>query len=153
MHTQKIRKQAKEVSWDLLKFCERIRPMIPCDIHEAVKKSKIHADLLRFIEVQYSISLARVIEHFCHPEDETKKSMTYGELIYYLKDLELYGLIDIIYRSLMPRVSPSFFPKAKYANNPIKWSFMAKFCHISHMTILLQASMLFLGKLFNSNFF
>lgn len=45
--------------------------------------------------------------------------MTYGQLIYYLKDLELYGLIDIVYKSLTPRVSPCFFPKAKYASKKV----------------------------------
>lgn len=46
--------------------------------------------------------------------------MSYGELIYLLKDLEVYGLADVVYRGLTPKVSPAFFPKAKFANRLIK---------------------------------
>ena len=46
--------------------------MIPYDIHESVKKSKIHAEILDFVESQTSISLARVIQNFCAHEDHSR---------------------------------------------------------------------------------
>lgn len=39
--------------------------MIPYDIHESVKKSKVHGELLDYIEAQFSLPLARIIQNFC----------------------------------------------------------------------------------------
>jgi hypothetical protein len=47
------------------------------------------------------------------------KKLKYGELMYYMKDLELFGLIDVSESSLNPVISPSFFDKATYANRKI----------------------------------
>lgn len=48
-HTQKIRTQAKRISWEEIRFTDRIRPMIPYDIHRSVCESKQHAAILHFI--------------------------------------------------------------------------------------------------------
>lgn len=46
--------------------------------------------------------------------------MDYGELMYYMKDLELLGLVNVTSNSLNPIVTPNFFDKASYACRKFK---------------------------------
>lgn len=46
--------------------------------------------------------------------------MEYGELMYYMKDLELLGLINVTSNSLNPIVTPNFFEKSSFVCRKIK---------------------------------
>ena len=88
---------------------EQIKPMLPYNIFNSVKDSRVHKMLLDFIYSNICTPLSRLIDAFC-----IKQNMKYGELMYYMKDLEMYGLIDVSESTLKPIITPAFFDKASY---------------------------------------
>ena len=109
MHlTNQVKKQAKNFQWADFHFIEGIKPMLPYQIFSSVKLSPIHRSLLQYIYTKISMPLVRVIHYFC----EQKQEMEYGQLMYYMKDLQMHGLIDISQSALNPIVTPAFFDKS-----------------------------------------
>ena len=95
---------------------EQIKPMLPYNIYNSVKESPVHRMLLENIYSNICTPLSRLIDVFCE-----HKGMSYGELMYYMKDLEMYGLIDVSESTLKPMITPAFFDKASYKTRRQGW--------------------------------
>lgn len=118
--TKEIRKYANNFSWKDFEYVDSIKPMMPYDLYTSVcTLSPRHRELIDFIFQRINISLVKVIIEFC-----STNKMKYGELMYYMKDLELLGFIDISQSTLKPMITPSFFMKSTYRNRIQKWSYL-----------------------------
>jgi len=80
--------------------------MLPYNIFNSVKISSIHNELIKFIYENSFLPLSAIVIEFCD-----LRKWSYGKLMYYMKDLELYGLIDISDSTRNPIINVSYFEK------------------------------------------
>jgi hypothetical protein len=107
--TVQIRQQASAIRWDDLKYELRIKPQLPLLIKQAWMQDEEVEEFVEEITKNYSASITKYLK-MSSEED-------LGRGIYFLKCLELAGLIDISKKHVKPIVYCNFFEKARFSGN------------------------------------